>query len=89
VTPDPITPLAKAIAVAVLAEIAPFLVANGALKPRLLTVEQAAAYLGRTEKAIYNMKARGAFPVVQGDGRITFDIQDPDQWIQNNKETTT
>jgi excisionase family DNA binding protein len=88
-TPDSITPLAKAIAVAVFAEIAPLLVANGKLKPRLLTVEQAAVYLGRTEKAVYNMKARGVFPAVQGDGRIMFDIQDLDQWIQNNKETTT
>jgi predicted DNA-binding transcriptional regulator AlpA len=87
--PDPMAPMIEAIAARVAALLAPQLQASGAVKPRLLTVAQAAIYLGRTEKAVYNMKARGVLPTVQGDNRITFDIQDLDQWIQNNKETTT
>ncbi len=55
------------------------------LRPRLLTVEEAARYLGRSEKAIYALKARGAFPAVQADGRIMFDVRDLDQWIDQNK----
>jgi hypothetical protein len=59
-------------------------VAQG-VRPRLLTAQQAALYLGRTEKAVYALKARGALPCVQADGRIMFDIQDLDHWIEANK----
>lgn len=34
---------------------------------------------------MYALKARGALPYVQADGRIMFDIQDLDRWIEQNK----
>jgi predicted DNA-binding transcriptional regulator AlpA len=55
------------------------------MRPRLLTASQAAIYLGRTEKAVYALKSRAAFPVVQADGRVMFDVQDLDRWIEQNK----
>jgi hypothetical protein len=48
-------------------------------------LHQAALYLGRTEKAVYALKARAMLPCVQTDGRIMFDIQDLDCWIEQNK----
>jgi excisionase family DNA binding protein len=58
------------------------------LRPRLLTVKQAAVYLGRSEKAVYHMAKRGAFPIVQTEacGRVMFDVQDLDRWIEENKD---
>ena len=55
------------------------------LRPRLLTVAQAAVYLGRTETSIRHMASRGVLPTVRGDERIQFDIQDLDRWIDQNK----
>ena len=84
-TPDPLSPLVDAIAARLAAILAPQLNQNEQVRPRLLTVEQAAVYLGRTERAIYALKSRGAFPSVQADGRIQFDVQDLDTWITQNK----
>lgn len=56
------------------------------LRPRLLTVKQAALYLSRTESAIRKLGASGAFPCTRADGRVQFDIRDLDQWIEQNKE---
>ena len=55
-------------------------------RPRLLTSVQAAAYLGRTERAIRAVEARGVLPAVKGDGRVMFDIRDLDAWIEQNKQ---
>lgn len=83
-TPDPMAPMIDAIASRVAAILAPQL-ARDAVRPRLMTAQQAAVYLGRSENAIYALKSRGAFPVVQGDSRVMFDVQDLDAWITQNK----
>lgn len=83
--PDPMAPLVDAIAARVAALLAPQLQNNQGVRPRLLTAQQAAVYLGRTEKAVYALKSRGALPVVQADGRVMFDVQDLDAWVIQNK----
>ncbi len=63
---------------------------NGAgIKPRLLTIEQAATYLGRTKEAVQHMVSSGKLPIVRGDRRIALDIQDLDRWIGSNKQKTS
>lgn len=73
----------QAIADAVLAKLA-----SGSLKPRLLTVAQAAVYLGRTEKAIRHLVVAGSLPAVRSDTRVMLDVQDLDKWIEANKWDT-
>jgi len=52
---------------------------------RLLTVEEAAVYLGRSRREIFNMIAGNTIPTV-GEGKLRrFDIRDLDTWIANNK----
>ena len=68
---------------ALLAKLAPLLEVR--LHARLLTVRQAAVYLGRTAKAIRCLLERDAFPHVKADGRIMIDIKDLDLWIERNK----
>jgi hypothetical protein len=74
----------QAIADAVVAQLQPLLVNRG-IQPRLLSVKQAALYLGRTEKATYNLAATGGLPTVRADARLMFDVQDLDRWIDANK----
>ena len=54
--------------------------------PRLLPVEQAAVYLGRSEDAIRHLISCGKLPVVRTDKRIFLDIHDLDNWISENKQ---
>lgn len=56
------------------------------LKPRLLTVAQAATYLGRSEDTIRHMLSSGKIRPVRGDRRISIDVRDLDEWIAINKE---
>jgi excisionase family DNA binding protein len=58
---------------------------GGVMKPRLLTVEQAAVYLGRTKEAVEHMIASGKLPVVRPDRRVFLDVRDLDRWIEQNK----
>ena len=58
---------------------------NGKVRPRLLTVEQAAAYIGRTKDAIQHMIASCKVPTVRSDRRVFIDIRDLDSWIDENK----
>jgi excisionase family DNA binding protein len=53
--------------------------------PRLLTVDQAAVYLGRTKDAIQHMIAEGKLPTVRSDRRVFLDLHDLDRWIESNK----
>ena len=53
---------------------------------RLLTVEQAATYLGRSKSAVEHMVACGKIPRVKSDRRVFLDVKDLDEWIQDNKE---
>jgi excisionase family DNA binding protein len=52
---------------------------------RLLTVELAAQYLGRTKAGVQHLVASGALPVVKSDRRVFLDIHDLDRWIDENK----
>jgi excisionase family DNA binding protein len=54
--------------------------------PRLLTVKQAAAYLGRTEEAIQHMVAARKLPVVRDGRRVFLDVRELDKWIERNRE---
>ena len=52
---------------------------------RLLTVEQAATYLGRTANAVRHLLAKKVLQAVRLDGRIFIDIRDLDQVIERAK----
>jgi len=57
----------------------------GAIAPRLLTVADAARYLGRTEKSIRHLVQRRKIASIRGDGRVMFDRVDLDAWIKRNR----
>jgi excisionase family DNA binding protein len=59
---------------------------NQVVAPRLLTVEQAASYLGRTKASVQHMISAGRLPTVRGDRRVFLDVRDLDAWIEQNKE---
>jgi excisionase family DNA binding protein len=59
--------------------------ANSEVRPRLLTVEQAAVYIGRTKDAIQHMIASCKLPTVRSDRRVFIDMRDLDAWIEDNK----
>jgi excisionase family DNA binding protein len=59
--------------------------AGGSRQARLLTVEQAATYLGRTKQAVQHMVASGKLPTVRSDRRVFVDVEDLDRWIADNK----
>lgn len=71
--------LADAIATRVAAQL------NQAEEPRLLSVNQAAIYIGRTPKAVRHLTATGALPVVREGARIHLDRADLDSWIEMRK----
>ena len=60
--------------------------ASATMKPRLLTVEQAAAYLGRSKSSVQHMVADRTIPTVRHDRRVFLDIRDLDEWIEHAKE---
>jgi excisionase family DNA binding protein len=60
--------------------------ADQALRPRLLTVEQAAMYIGRTKEALQHMTATRKIPVVRDGRRVFVDIRELDRWIDRNTE---
>jgi excisionase family DNA binding protein len=55
------------------------------VKPRLLSVEQAAVYIGRTKEAVQHMIASAKLPTVRTDRRVFIDVLDLDRWIDTNK----
>ena len=71
--------LADAIAARVAARL------NQSEEPRLLSVDEAAAYIGRTPKALRHMISTGAIPVVREGSRVHLDREDLDQWIEMRK----
>jgi excisionase family DNA binding protein len=54
---------------------------NMGQEPRLLSVTDAAKYIGRTPKALRHMIANGAIPTIREGGRIHLDRADLDKWI--------
>jgi len=59
---------------------------GGAIRPRLLTVEQGASYLGRTKAAMQHMVASKRIPVVRDGHRVFLDVRELDRWIEGNME---
>lgn len=55
------------------------------IQPRLLTVKQAATYLGRSQRGIEGLIAEGILNPVRNDRRAFLDVNDLDQWIQEGK----
>ena len=55
------------------------------LYPRLLTIDQAAVYLGRTREAVQHLVGSGKVPTVRADRRVFLDRLDLDKWIDENK----
>jgi excisionase family DNA binding protein len=63
----------------------PALAIGGAKGPRhYLNVEQAAAYLGRTPKAIRMLVYRAEIPVIKIGRRILFDRERLDRWVDRH-----
>lgn len=60
---------------------------SGAGKPaaRLLTVKEAAAYVGRTEQAVQHLIHKKELVVVRRGRRVHLDRADLDRWIDSNK----
>jgi excisionase family DNA binding protein len=58
---------------------------SGDLQPRLLTLEQAAVYIGRTPEATQHLASSGKIPTVRSDRRVFIDRLDLDEWIKDNK----
>ena len=56
------------------------------LSTRLLTIEQAALYIGRSVEAVRHMVSAGKIPTIRADRRIQIDIRDLDHWIEVNKQ---
>jgi excisionase family DNA binding protein len=55
------------------------------VKPALLTVKDAAAYLGRSEQSIQHLIFTKELPVVRVGRRVHLDRRDLDLWIEKNK----
>ena len=59
---------------------------SGAVAPRLLSLDQAATYLGMTKAALKYKALDGQIPSVRADKKYRFDKQDLDAWIQDHKQ---
>ena len=52
---------------------------------RLLTVKEAAKYIGRTESAVRELVWNQKLPHIRCDRRVMLDIRDLDRWIDENR----
>jgi len=57
----------------------------GVLVPRLLTLDQAATYLGLTKNALKAKVHLGRVPTVELDKKLRFDRHDLDRMIERSK----
>lgn len=51
---------------------------------RLLTVKEAAAYLGRSESAVYHLVSRREIPVVRHGRNLRLDVKSLDAWVEGD-----
>ena len=65
--------------------IASRLIDSNVLIPRLLTLDQAAKYLGLTKEALKAKVHLGRIPTVDLDKKLRFDRLDLDRMIEQNK----
>jgi excisionase family DNA binding protein len=56
------------------------------LYPRLLSIDHAAVYLGRTREATQHLVSSGKIQTVRTDRRVFLDRLDLDRWIEEHKE---
>jgi len=81
--------IADAIVHRVIAHLHPVVVrASSALakvQPVLLTVKDAALYLGRSEQSMQHLIFRRELPVVRVGRRVHLHKEDLDRWIERNK----
>ena len=59
---------------------------NTAVTPRLLSIDQAAVYLGRSKASVQHLIAQRRIPIVREGRRIFLDIRELDAWIAANTE---
>jgi excisionase family DNA binding protein len=57
----------------------------GRVQPALLSVKDAAIYLGRSEQAVQHLIFQKELPVVRAGRRVHLDRKDLDAWIEKNK----
>jgi excisionase family DNA binding protein len=58
---------------------------RGGTPARLLSVKEAAAYVGRTEQAVQHLIHKRELIVVRRGRRVHLDRGDLDRWIDSNK----
>jgi excisionase family DNA binding protein len=71
--------LADAIAARVVAQL------NQSAEPRLMSVNEAARYIGRSPKALRHLIANGTIPCIRDGSRVHLDRTDLDGWIEMRK----
>jgi excisionase family DNA binding protein len=54
-------------------------------EPRLMSVNEAAVYIGRSPKALRHMIASGTVPAVREGSRVHLDRADLNQWVEMRK----
>jgi excisionase family DNA binding protein len=77
--------LLDALAERVAAKLRGQIAAPAAVTPRLLTVEEAGRYLGRSKESVQHLVAGAKLRVVRSDRRVFLDIRDLDSWIEASK----
>ena len=77
-----VTALAEQIAARINPQLQP---RNGNPTTRLLTVKDAAEYIGRTEQALQHLIHKREIVVVRKGRRVHLDRSDLDRWIEANK----
>ncbi len=55
------------------------------IRPRLLSIGDAATYLGRSDGAVRELIFRGRLPAVKIDRRVQVDIRDLEMLIEKSK----
>jgi excisionase family DNA binding protein len=84
--PEGLDGLAKAVASEVAAILRPEIARLvPSVQPALLTVKDAAVYLGRSEQAIQHLIFEKQLPVVRFGRRVHLDRKDLDAFIEKNK----
>jgi len=52
---------------------------------KLLNIKECAAYIGRSETAVYRLVARHQIPVVRNGRTLRFDRIEIDRWVEADK----
>ena len=81
----PIGALVSAIASEVIARVRSEISVPRTVQPILLSVKEAAIYLGRSEQAVQHLIFQKDLPVVRMGRRVHLDRRDLDVWIEKNK----